>query len=205
MDEERKDPERMAMDRDELQSYAGTYATELLGVAKITVSGDKASMKIAGFPFTMTFFRGKQWSLKFLGFMPDILKNKLFSIERIGNQTILKAHLFGKQYLAGVRVDPVPVSDTWKNRAGMYAVCEPGDSVLLYDRVKLVYEDGFLITKYKIPGIPGMVPGFILLPVSDTEAVIAGLGRNMGQTVRIVSKDGMEMIYFSGSNLKKVQ
>jgi len=42
-----------------------------------------------------------------------------------------------------------------------------------------------------------------IVPVSASEAVISGLGRGMGETIRIVNVGGEEMIRYSGYLLKK--
>jgi hypothetical protein len=45
---------------------------------------------------------------------------------------------------------------------------------------------------------------FPLKPVSDTEAVLAGLGgRSMGETVRVVTVRGKELLSYSGYLLGK--
>ncbi len=43
---------------------------------------------------------------------------------------------------------------------------------------------------------------FALTPVSDTEAVVSGLGRSLGETVRAVLVDGQERIAYSGYLLR---
>ncbi len=43
-----------------------------------------------------------------------------------------------------------------------------------------------------------------IAPVSDTEAVILGLGSGMGETIRTVSIDGKEGLQYSGYHFRKV-
>ena len=44
---------------------------------------------------------------------------------------------------------------------------------------------------------------FPLRPISDTEAVFAGLGRGMGETIRVVQVNGREALRYSGYLLVK--
>ena len=44
-----------------------------------------------------------------------------------------------------------------------------------------------------------------LNPVNDNEAINFGIGRNLGETIRVVEKDGEEIIMYSGYKMKKVK
>jgi hypothetical protein len=39
---------------------------------------------------------------------------------------------------------------------------------------------------------------FAIQPVSDKEAILLGLGRNMGETIQVVSDHGVERLRYSG-------
>jgi len=43
-----------------------------------------------------------------------------------------------------------------------------------------------------------------LKPIDDEKAIIYGLGRNLGETIRVIEKNGEEIILFSGYELKKI-
>ena len=45
---------------------------------------------------------------------------------------------------------------------------------------------------------------FPIAPVSDTEAIILGLGSGMGETIRAVTIDGQEHLQYSGYQLRKI-
>lgn len=62
---------------------------------------------------------------------------------------------------------------------------------------------GFLFVDYFIPLLfPGTV-NFLLAPVSEIEAVIRGIGRGAGETVREVTVNGEPMLSCSGYVLRK--
>jgi len=44
-----------------------------------------------------------------------------------------------------------------------------------------------------------------IAPISDSEAVISGLGRGTGETIRMVKDGGDEMLRYSGYILRKKQ
>ena len=54
--------------------------------------------------------------------------------------------------------------------------------------------------------IPNFFPGtatFAIAPVSETEAIFRGIGRGMGETVRVITVNGEEMFSCSGYLLRK--
>lgn len=200
---ETEKPRSLTMDPEELGAYEGLYATEYAGAMKITTSGRRGTVKVAGFPLKMNFMEGKKFSLSFLGYTPSMLKDRYFSIEEVAGKTVMVGHIYGKRYLVGARVDPVPVPGAWLRRVGSYVPAAPGDAVKLYEDMEIRFHDGFLFVYFRIRGVPRKVPYLILLPVSDSEAITAGLGRNMGQTVRALSRKGRESILFSGAVFRK--
>ncbi|MCU0935626.1 MAG: hypothetical protein MUF66_06030, partial [Gammaproteobacteria bacterium] len=51
---------------------------------------------------------------------------------------------------------------------------------------------------YRLPVLTDQTVRLPLRPLSDDEAVIAGLGRNRGETVRMEERDGERLLRFSG-------
>jgi hypothetical protein len=51
---------------------------------------------------------------------------------------------------------------------------------------------------YRLPKLSGARIQVPLRPTSDTEAIILGLGRTRGETLRAVSVDGGEGLRYSG-------
>jgi hypothetical protein len=45
----------------------------------------------------------------------------------------------------------------------------------------------------------------VVQPLSDNEAIISGLGRGMGETVRVVNDNGVERLVYAGYHLKPVR
>ncbi len=69
------------------------------------------------------------------------------------------------------------------------------------EMAQLKYEDNFLMLDVRIPllgdyGVERLQ--FAIQPVSDKEAILLGLGRNMGETIQVVSDHGVEKLRYSG-------
>lgn len=76
------------------------------------------------------------------------------------------------------------------------------------DRVKDVHldlEDGLLILKDAPPYFDHVINRVAIKPVSETEAVIYGLGNDRGETIQVVNRDDQEFIEYSGYLLRKKQ
>ncbi|OGW49467.1 MAG: hypothetical protein A2078_02225 [Nitrospirae bacterium GWC2_57_9] len=88
-------------------------------------------------------------------------------------------------------------------RTGEYEIVNPGDDIFVPDMPRLWHADGILFVQYYL-FLPDKTPIMVALsPVSDDEAVIKGLGRGMGETVRAVTIDGREMLSYSGYVFRK--
>ena len=106
--------------------------------------------------------------------------------------------------LAGEKIAPVPVPDKWQGRVGAYEIANPGDDTIIVENIHLRYEEDILRVDYSLPLFFSGTMSIALAPVSDTEAVIRGLGRGMGETVRVILVDGEERLFYSGYELRKM-
>lgn len=185
----------------ELRAYEGWYST-ILGPLKIVLRSDHLETVVMNKTLRLVPLAdgGLGFRYKILGFIPASLGDlEYLSISRatVAGREILKAHsLGGTEFLLGEKIKPVPVTPKWLKRMGEYEIANPGDD-LVPDRIRLRYVDGLLLADYFDFAWDQTVT-FVLLPVSDTEAVIAGLGWGMGETVRVVAVGAGEEFYYSG-------
>lgn len=191
----------------DMQAYEGWYAT-IAGPVKITLSSGKLETEVMGKNMRLVPLAdgGLGLRYKFLGLIPVSLGDlEYLSISRasVAGHDIIKAHSIGqREFVLGEKIKPVPVPQKWLQRAGEYEITNPGEDLFIPDQHRLRYADGLLLLDYFDPTAESTV-SFALLPVSDTDAVIYGLGRNMGETIRAVTTDGKEMLYYSGYVLRK--
>lgn len=142
---------------------------------------------------------------KILGLIPISLGDLDFigiSRAAIAGHDTLVARAGSQELLIGEKFIPVPVSEKWLRRTGAYEIANAGEDTLLFDKIRLLYKEGFLVIAYNLPFMNNVPISHIISPISDTEAIILGLGSGMGETIRVIAIDGKERLHYSGYQLK---
>jgi hypothetical protein len=189
--------------RPDLQSYEGWYAT-IAGPVKITLRSGKLETEVMGKKMRLVPLADGGFGLryKFLGLVPVSLGDlEYLSMVRatVAGREIIKAHSISPaKFFVGEKIKSVPVPGKWLQRVGEYEVANAGDDIIVPDQPRLRCDDGILFLEYFVSSLDKTAASFALLPVSDTEAIIYGLGRGMGETIRAVTVDGKEQLYYSG-------
>jgi CubicO group peptidase (beta-lactamase class C family) len=199
--------ERKQLSQEELKAYEGHYDTiaGLVGMKKKSdyLEAELLNRTVRLIPRPDGLL---EMSYKFLGLF-HVSLGELDRIyidrETVNGRTILKLVVDGREYLAGEQLKPEPIPKIWQNRAGEYEIVNAGDDTVLLDRIRLRHEDGLLTVEYNLPLFTKQPLSVALSPLSGTEAVICGLGRGKGETVRVVSRNGEELLAFSGYLLRK--
>ena len=112
--------------------------------------------------------------------------------------------------IGGERYDAVTIPAVWHDRLGEYEITNlyPGDSSrfvpedlnIVIHSVELAEKDGMLGLGFVLQGGPFWV---VIEPLSETVALIRGLGDEKGGAVQIVTVDGQEQLQIWGSLYKK--
>ncbi len=79
-----------------------------------------------------------------------------------------------------------------------------GLSIAIVDDKGLIWSDGFLVVEYFAPLVADERIGFPISPISESEAVILGIGNGMGETIRTVNDNGNEFLEYSGYRFRKI-
>ncbi len=175
-------------------NFAGTYAT-VLGKVEIEKSGEESYVaKTDDGSFTLNKTKENIYKAKYklLGFVPigndDLDKVSLYTDEIEGHHVIV-AYMNGGRFIGGVKVEkPAKISEVWKSYVGHYRVLNNYQvKEWQIKDVEFVIEKGYPLVKMKSQS--GETGTAILKPISDTEALIEGLGRSMQETVYL--KDGI--------------
>jgi CubicO group peptidase (beta-lactamase class C family) len=203
---EQKPSEKVPPSEVALQEYEGNYAT-FVGVVPVNKKSDYLSARIMGTGVRLIPGGDGRLGLqyKLLGLIPislGDLDRTRFSRAVVVNREILKARMGEEELLVGERIPAIALPDAWRRRVGDYEVINRGDDAVLFDKVRVREEGGLLIVDYAMPLFLEGRMSSALMPISDTEAVIFGLGRGMGETIRIVAADGGEAFEYSGYLLK---
>jgi len=193
--------------KEALQRYEGWYSTQVGAVNILKTSGglraDVMNRTFRLIPRADGSF-GLQYRL--LGLFPiriEELDGVGIARADVAGREILAAAMYGREFPIGERIRPVPVPAQWLGRTGEYEIANPGEDAVLPEKVRLRADGGLLFVDYSIPLLfPGTM-SFAIAPISDTEAVIRGFGRGMGETIRALSVDGEEMLLYSGYLLRK--
>jgi len=193
---------------DELRSYTGYYAT-VAGLTKITADGDHLTARLMNSSLRLTPRADGRLQAKYLlfGFIPVGLGDRSdygFERKNVYGHDILAAVSGDKEMLVGERVTPIPIASSWRRRLGSYRIVNPGDDVPLLKSMTLRESDGLLLVDYTMSEFSDATITVVLRPLSDKEAVLYGLWRGMGETVRVIDGPGGELLRYSGYDFKKI-
>jgi hypothetical protein len=185
-----------------LRQYAGQYAS-LVGLAEIKSKSDHLHAEVMNRTFQLTPCADGGFSMKYklLGLFPFSLGElDYFELSRatVAGREILKVSTKSRDLLVAEKISPAPVPESWKKRVGEYRIDNPGDDFLPIENVHLRHEDGLLLMECEVPFFFKGKVRFPLRPISDTEAIFVGLGRGMGETIRVVQINGREALIYSG-------
>lgn len=169
-----------------LPDFPGYYASGNFGL--IGISKKYGRMRIQ--------LNGRSYPIK-----PHTDGSVGFRFPQLGAVTLRRAKLSEREVLTiegpqerqllGEKIPQTPLPMIWRHRAGKYRVLDEDNVVL-----RLGIQNGFLV-------LSGFGPNRVLTPVSDTEAIIAGLGRSLGETIAIENRDGVEVLRYSGYLAKR--
>jgi len=190
-----------------LHRYEGWYSTPV-GAAK--VRRESGELRVDVMNRTLRLIPRADGSLglqyRLLGLFPiriEELDDIGLSRADVAGREILAARTHGREFPIGERIRPVPVPAEWLGRTGEYEIANPGEDAVLLEKLRFRAEDGFLFADYSIPLLFPGTASFAVAPISDDEAVIQGFGRGMGETIRVVTVNGENMLSYSGYLMRK--
>jgi CubicO group peptidase (beta-lactamase class C family) len=192
----------------ELQAYEGHYAT-MAGVVGVSNEGDHLRAEVMNTPLSLVPRSDGLLGLRYrlLGLIPISLGNLEqvgISRDTVSRREIVKATMNGQELLVGERIKPSPIPESWQKRVGEYEIVNAGNDAVLVEKVRLRQDKGLLLVEYAMPLFVDGRMSLAITPLSGSEAVICGLGRGAGETVRAVTVGGEEMLQYSGYMLRKV-
>jgi CubicO group peptidase (beta-lactamase class C family) len=132
----------------------------------------------------------------------------LFSLDlgKLGDYAYTRAHIAGREvllarnaggwYLAGERLEPVPIPPVWRARLGVYEYVG-GDALVtgLIGRTELKEDSGFLLVETTSKEGRQQLA---LAALDDDTAIVRGLGRGRGESVLVRRDGGRETVLHAG-------
>lgn len=200
-------PSEVKLTREELLTYEGRYDT-FAGVVQVSCRSDY--LEVTALNKTLRLIPRADGLLylqhRLLGLFPISLgawDDIGISLVTISGRNVLKGRRNGREWLVGERIHPVPIPEKMLRHIGEYQCVNQGNDALLFDKVCLRQDNGLLLIDYSIPLFSKNTMTLALKPVSESEALIYGLGRGKGETIRLANEGGEELFRYSGYLFKK--
>ncbi len=133
----------------------------------------------------------------------DVLPDIQISSRLVNRREVIVAKRRGKEFLLGERVRNEKIPDNWRKRVGDYRVLNPDSGYEIQD-ARVGIDHGMLNISYKIPKLSNRTISVPIRPISDTKAVVLGLGRMRGEVLQVVEVDGKECLRYSGYIVRKI-
>ncbi|QLG93694.1 beta-lactamase family protein [Pseudomonas yamanorum] len=121
---------------------------------------------------------------KFLGFwLKDLgeLGRVQLDVVTVQGRQVLIAKSHGQRVPVGERIEPTPLTGAWANTVGTYQVLNTHEPDAPLSGISVRLEEGFLVIRGQLHDEP--LTDYILLPVDNAHAVLAGNGYGLGDTV----------------------
>lgn len=196
-------PTRLSIEAAE--AMAGTYATTL-GMVRINNQGRRLRARHDGRHYTLiprddgTLEIVSRFLGVFLLRLPGLADVAILH-RRIDGRELLVLREKGVEHLFGQKMPSQPIPPAWTARLGNYTVCNP-DSLMPVEDVALQQVDDVLVLRLKLPLFSNKHYAIPLHALSDGEAISAGIGRGMGETLRVLNAADGERLRYSGYELR---
>ena len=122
---------------------------------------------------------------------------------RIAGHDVLIGSVDDDPAVVGEKLQPPAARDPMIEYVGKYELVNQGLGVTP-TRLALLYEDGMFIAECAFAQLPQMVFRVSVNPISDSEALISGLGPSRGETIRFYKNGNERHMRYSGLDLRKI-
>ncbi len=195
---------------DNLKKYTGTYALPIEAY-EISLNKNKLEMTIQDtrvklIPVADSTFIPKVLLVGPLGI--KIKQVRFYFDEVAGEHLLIQEEVeTGEKEILGQKITLPEIPQEWKNRYGKYEILNADSADYpMFEDFELRENKGKIEFVFTInfDNNPTFKPA--LIPVNDSLAYISGLGRQGGQSVRVMENDaGEDILYYSGYQLKKAE
>lgn len=97
------------------------------------------------------------------------------------------------------KIPSYDIPDSWRKLTGDYRIRNPDQEYLVeLDHCRMLIEDQKLLMDIKISGIENRRVKVVVVPISDNEAYVFGLGRNVGDVAYARKEGNLQLIRYSG-------
>jgi len=186
------------------QDYASVYATRI-GLINTDIRKKYIEANVLGWDFRLKP-RADNWydiQYRFLGFIPigmHWVADVQVAPARILERDVIIARYQGQSYLFGEPLLRYEVPSVWQQRVGRYEIDNRDEITDLLDikRGKLAMEGEWLVFSYEVSNWFSVRFKLPIQPLSDTQAIIPGLGTGLNETLHVVNDGKQEKLFYSG-------
>ena len=199
--------EERAPSEDELNFFNGHFDTPV-GLVNVSSESGKINVYAVGHQFQLVPHEDGLLSVKYklLGLVPirvGIFDKIRLSTATVNGRQIIVGKLGEETQIFGEKLRPAPIPDNFRKLIGKYEIINKNDGPTP-DKILLKEEFGQLVGELSFPEKPELTLRIAFQPVSENEAITAGLGSGRGDTLRVIKQDGEDRIAFSGLQLRKI-
>jgi len=193
-------PPDLSLTQAQFQALAGVYVKDVSGMdfGTVTIEAVTGGLRVQGQPDIWIPRQNGYFSYPGTG--PESQRAQ-FKFQTVAGRSVISVRYEGEEFLYMERYEQGAIPAAWTARQGAYAAVNvnpgstlwPGTNTMTIE----VGADGFLRLKGTLRGdIP-------IKPLTDTLAITGGIGRNKGESVRVVTVAGEEEIEFWGFRYRR--
>lgn len=176
-----------SIQKKDLKSFCGTYAMPgMTSTLKWQDNNILVNIRDNDFFLIPSDDHAFTATKKFLGF-PFKSNKFFFFLEEInGEKVFIQAMPWGDLSIIGKKVEPKPISETWKQRLGKYSVINlAANDYQMINNIELIERNGFLILRFKYNTIANSQEyiEMALNIATENEAFTEGFGAGGGESV----------------------
>lgn len=181
-----------------LQKYVGDYSF-MGALAHISRRGDRLQLQVLDHTLELVPESETEFHAEFrvLGLMSVRIPFPHIQFTQVQGRDFML--LRDRVVSAAERIPPYAVPDIWRQRTGDYRIVNPDKDYLVnLDHCRMLVENGKLLLDIKISGLEDRKVKVVVVPLSDNEIYVFGLGRNVGDVARIDNDGVKTRMWYSG-------
>ena len=184
------------------------YFDTVAGVVKIGTLFGNLNAELMGHSFQLAPNGDGWFGVKYnlLGLLPisfSPLDDVRLAMTRIAGRDVLIGSMGDETTLVGNKLQPPASREPLLDYVGKYELVSQGIGVEP-TKLALLYEDGMFIAECAFAQLPGIILRVSVNPISDTEALISGLGPSRGETIRLFKNKDEKHLLYSGLDMRKI-
>lgn len=188
----------LVLARDALRKRVGDYS--LMGsLARISLGKKRLKLHVLKHVLDLVPLTANRFRVEFnlLGLKSVPIPFPPVEFAQVGERAF--ALLRDRVVIPAEKIPPYSIPETWRRCAGEYHIINPDAEYLVeLDHCRMLIENGKLLMDIRISGIENRHVQVVVVPISDSEAYVFGLGRNVGDVARVLTDGDRLRIRYSG-------